>query len=471
VESIAERPLSREVESSASVASALQSEASHLLSTNPQQVSEAKPAQDSLPTRFDGGISRHAQVYIDDYKDRLSRRLEEVLRSRTGQPGGSDGSPGGSHSRPAESNETKNLENRLTKDIAALSDTERQQFVANMETFLERASKQGLDERAEVDGTLRVCDRLLKPGENELFLDGQFGKAQGEHLRTILAEQIMAEAAYPSRTDQGLFGTCPVASLETRTWFDRPAVAASLIADQALNGQWVSSDGHLVKLPRLDFVADKYSDLATPPDGMRSYAGQLFQATALSDVFSRQSIPQFYVTGGIVVNSHGRDDGVEYLGDADGKKTGEYMGLDDVPNSQELRRLNGPNTELLCSDPSEAGTDANVVIFNNKEELKARLKEAEESGKMPVIITVASNDPFFGAADPAAGHALDHDICIDKYDPETGALVIDNQWGAKFDWGTKSVLGAPSDLNPVTNIDDFFPATQGQVGRDNSLRL
>jgi hypothetical protein len=281
----------------------------------------------------------------------------------------------------------------------------------------------------------------------------------------------MAEAAYPSETDQGRFGTCPVASMETRTWFDRPSVAASIIADQALTGQWVAPDGHVVKLPPQDYVTDKFSQETNTLDGQRSFAGQLFQATALSDLGSRYDTPKYYATDGIVKNDNdnGKGTGINYWSDENGKKIEDYQGLADGPVAEELRRLDGANTEVLTSEASESGANRNIVVFVGKEDFKAKLQEAQEGGKMPIVITVAGGDKFFGQK--INSHALNHDICIDKYDPKTGGLVIDNQWGAKYDWGTKSVLGSPSDKNTATNVDDFYPATQGDDAANNSLRL
>ena len=52
-------------------------------------------------------------------------------------------------------------------------------------------------------------------------------------------------------------------------------------------------------------------------------------------------------------------------------------------------------------------------------------------------------------------------ICIDNYDPVTRTVVVDNQWGDSFDWGTASVLGSPSETKAAASIDDFYPATVG----------
>ena len=417
-----------------------------------------------------GSLSRFSSGAAEESNDSLNPVLNRAVRT-------------------AESADTIALEKKLSKDIADLSDSEKVQFQANLRTFLNRAQKQGLDEKAETDATLKCCDRLLNPSEDELFLDGLYGKDQGKHLRTMLAEQIMSEAAYPSNTDQGAFGTCPAASMETRTWFDRPAVAAKIIADEALTGEWVAKDGNVVRLPEIDFTPDKYSKDTVPKDGMRSYAGQIFQATVLSDVGTRQSTPEYYVTEGIQKDQNGRYVGVEYWADANGNKIEEYSGLTDAPIARELARLDGPNTEVLTSDASSSESGANVVVFNSKDDLRQKLTEAQESGKMPIIIAVAASDKFFGqnnsaeipeygsltASDPRTGlawsHALNHVICIDKYDPETDTVVVDNQWGSGFDWGPKSVLGAASDKHHSASLDDFFPATQGEAGADNTLRL
>jgi hypothetical protein len=121
--------------------------------------------------------------------------------------------------------------------------------------------------------------------------------------------------------------------------------------------------------------------------------------------------------------------------------------------------MDGDNTEVLCSSPSKPND--HVIKFGTKEELIQKLTEAQEQGKMPVIIAVAAGDPFFGNG---GGHDLDHAICIDKYDPVTRTVVVDNQWGSQYDFGTSTVMGSPDDRNTAASIDDFYPATQGTLG-------
>lgn len=387
------------------------------------------------------------------------------------------------------------LNNKLIKDAATLSDSEKNQFTANMQIFLHRACQPTLGgdvgkdgklpmkmDESEVTGTLKKCDELLDPDAKGLYLDGLFGKDKGQHLRTMLAEQIMGEAAYPSNTDQGRFDTCNVTSIETHTWFNKPSVAASMVADEALTGKWTAADGHEVQLPKQDFQTDKYSKDLIPPDRQRSYAGQIFQATALSDMGSRVlDEPEYCVTDGIHTDEKGHEHGNAYWVNKDGVKIYEFAeGFSKCDPAKELKQLNGQNTELLVSSgdgctgkKSEsqywAEADDNVVLFKDKDELREELKDAQKKGKMPVLIIVAASDQFFSDQnhpfDPKAPHNLNHCICIDQYNEKDGTLVINNSWGSYSRWGTDTVLGSPSkeSKHPPASIDDFFPATQGNI--------
>lgn len=454
--------------------------------------SEAAGILSSKPDRSDGNHKSNDPGA--QYMDMLSRTLDQqqkhaLIRQRSFNHSDRSPKPLGSQW----SADTVALENKLTRDIAGLSDSEKEQFTDHMNTFLYRASKPTPDgksrmDESEVAGTLMNCDKLLNPDANGLFLDGLFGKDKGQELRTMLAEQIMGEAAYPSKTDQGHFGTCGLASMETRTWFDKPSVAAKMIADEALTGQWTAQDGNVVKLPQKDFTPDKYSKDLVPKDGERNYAGQIFQATAFSDWGTRQSTPEYYATDGIVKKERDdgtlHDEGVNYCSDADGNKIEAWHGINEGPESEELARLDGPNTEVLTSDPRMVESGSNVVLFKGKEDLENKLQEAQDTGKMPVIITVSGYDQFFHQKSDQPGwtppidpntnepdHNINHYISIDKYDSANKTVVVDNQWGSHCDWGTTSVLGSDKDVHSVASMDEFFPGTQGQDGAGYSPRL
>jgi hypothetical protein len=78
------------------------------------------------------------------------------------------------------------LKNRLVQDIADLSQPEKEAFTTNIQAFFNRARVKGLDERIEVDGVLKSCDRLLKPGSDELFLDRLSGKENTTRILRLL---------------------------------------------------------------------------------------------------------------------------------------------------------------------------------------------------------------------------------------------------------------------------------------------
>ncbi|MBP9090364.1 LysM peptidoglycan-binding domain-containing protein [bacterium] len=70
--------------------------------------------------------------------------------------------------------------------------------------------------------------------------------------RADLAEQLMSHAVHPRTVDQGMNSTCNVTTLEVRNYAKDPEKNAQLLADIAINGKFVTKDGHTVDMTALD---------------------------------------------------------------------------------------------------------------------------------------------------------------------------------------------------------------------------
>jgi YD repeat-containing protein len=299
------------------------------------------------------------------------------------------------------------LERRLaTADLIEsvhrlLPASERQIFLNNLNAFEERSrTAPGLTDE-QVAKTLESMSQLISSESGKVSQSG----------RITLAEQIMQECATPSRTDQGGHGTCNITTVETICWFRHPEVAANIIASVALNGYWYSPDGTKVVVPAGALIPDKEAAKNPVPDGTRSFASQLFQATIFNELGQKQSSPVFWTQ---VPNQKGTDAGWGWV-DAAGNYTKDGPGW--ILNSlgAEVFELTG---ETLAAAGRLVKADGDTVNFSTEAEMIDYLKECKKDGKFPIIMLV-----WTGA----------HVVTIDDYDPETGMVSIDNQWGSKSD--------------------------------------
>src|SRR5262249_9446343 len=139
----------------------------------------------------------------------------------------------------------------------------------------------------EIAATYHQINRLIQAGDSAPL---------GESLRLRLAEQVLHQAAAPTKIDQGGHRTCNVTTVEKRIFTRQPSEAARLIADVATTGTYVTADGAVVNLERIPgglkpdeealrsltrpFDAKRNSDIRV--DERRTYASQLLQNTAVN---------------------------------------------------------------------------------------------------------------------------------------------------------------------------------------------
>lgn len=319
---------------------------------------------------------------------------------------------------------------RLMDDAARnLPEKERQEFLNNLNTFLQRADQAGMSPE-EVARTLGAIDKLLTATD---------GKVDGT-LRKVLAEQMMAFAADPSSIDQGYHLTCNVTDVEVVTWMRNPAAAAEMVSDMALTGEWTSPDGHKVTIPPQNFIPQEGSYDSTNSNE-RLFASQIFQATAISDWGSRQHPPKYYAQ----LQPDAQNSTGEFWTDADGNplpdkdKDGNpipmgFHGWGCEAIAEETQRLN-PDQSAFFINGKYGDLGGKGTTFENEQEFREQLEKAKAEGRMPIIIYVAAGDPVFGgnSLPGTKGHNMNHVVVIDDYNPVTGQVLIDNTWGDNSD--------------------------------------
>lgn len=355
--------------------------------------------------------------------------------------------------------ESGRLERALENKIA--DPQARERIREDMEAFERRAATtQPPLSPEEVARTYREVTRLLEARDNpELPVTAAD--------RAVLAEQILYHAAYPSTVDQGQHSTCNVATIENRMFARNPSAAAELIRQVATEGQYVTrgQPPHTIEI-NPDSLGkhppDGEESHNPPADGKRSYASQIFQITA-ANVYNQTHELQIRDGDGNVLRTypagtveyrHFESPGsrppraTEALVD---RRTGEpirdadnhiidYPNLADDPHVDIYNEITGANPPergiFLANDSLISGAGERVTRFESQDELIQELRRAEDEGRMPIILKVhTAGEPFYtdSGAGMAGGSGGAHVVTVTDYNPDTGYVEIDNQWGSEAD--------------------------------------
>src|SRR5262249_28905974 len=140
-------------------------------------------------------------------------------------------------------------------------------FRADMARLEHRAHKDALP-HSEVANTYSAIARILQC---------ESGQPLSKSQRTAIAEQVISQAATPGSVDQGIYGTCNVATVEVRTYARTPAAAANLVVDVALSGSFQAKDGSKITIRTSSLQPYGGAGKNPPDDGTRSHASQIFQ--------------------------------------------------------------------------------------------------------------------------------------------------------------------------------------------------
>ncbi|GEM_PF-1095658 len=325
----------------------------------------------------------------------------------------------------------------------------------------------------QVEKTYGNISRLLEARDNP-------ATGVDEARRTILAEQIMSQAANPTSIDQGIHPTCNVTTVESRTYTRDPADASQLVVDVATTGEYKTKDGQTITIDKVSMVPYDGARQNPPVDGQRSYASQIFQVTAVNIHYQRN--------GSLRYEQHKPDptatppDDGERLYDYSknppeevkaGRVT-KFLGLD---NDQNYRAPGLADEEIVDVGNQISGDKADWFIryggdgdkgavqeVETEKQLQDKLAYAKEHGELPIVVKVHSgNEPFWtdsgnGAAGGSGGW---HVVTIQDYDAGPPAMVkLDNQWGSRVDHDTDGSMVSVHDLfhamrDPKEEIPDL----------------
>ncbi len=376
---------------------------------------------------LDGRLSFNAATLYDSPQRTITR--PEANRPEGGHNGNKPerGGDPGKEPYPRANAEVLAERMRLQQLESKLPEKDRQRFENDMARFEQRAARQGLSP-SEVQKTYQQIERLLEARE---------GKVSAER-RVQLAEQVMHQLGDPMSISQGMHDTCNVTTVETRTYRNSPAAAAKLVTDVALTGQYTTPMGNKVVLDNNSLIPDTEARNNPPGDGKRSFASQLFQVTAVNLYYSNRD-----ENGNPTNNSD-----VHYTQNPNypkGGKTGERLyhtktnkdvtdennkpvdspwittwGLQDICN-----RIAGKTESglVLANTEYERANKPGYTNFSSERELGDRLSKLQKNGQLPVILEVDTRNPPFN--DPNGGC---HVVTIRAYSPETGRVLVDNQW-------------------------------------------
>jgi hypothetical protein len=321
--------------------------------------------------------------------------------------------------KQARANLVSNAEHAITNG-AKLKD-----FNEKLAAFDTRAAARSLAE-SEVLSTYLQIGRVLNPG---LTLE------HGD--KSLLARSMMANVADPTSIDQGSHNTCNVTTLECRLCTQEPGAASKVVADVACGGQFVTADGTRVHPLNLDPDSEGRFDPA--PDGLRNYASQIFQLTAINAYWNRRdTMPGGKTVGkGNIQYAQGPDG--EYLLDVS-KNPPQKQHFDTVDSghpwldlygvSEINQQLTGRPSKNFGIErwvyPSESEGVSKIVTLNG---FKNRLVELKDEKAFPIIIEVDASKKPFGDGKGFGPHV----VTITDYDPASGLVTVDNQWGKSDD--------------------------------------
>jgi len=359
--------------------------------------------------------------------------------------------------------ETKRLEDIAGKTFGIKA--EREQFMKDMQQFVERARKDGLGDK-EVAQTFAEVSRLLEAKGTNQPMTGR------ERVR--LVSGIMRGAAYPTSNSQGDHSSCSMSALETRLYIQQPSVAARALADIATTSKLVAADGTVVRMDPNDLRAHgEGAENAARGLNTRSYASQIFQVAAANTFHTsrnERTVPPGEVRYSQVKRT-GSDDTGERLIDF-GKRTPEVEkgGAPGAAATHSGVRetsylLTGSEDRVLYSKHLSPSLDDTKDTLNTVQDLIAKLEEAKASGK-PMAIGLmlhANNPPFYKqqGENPLEKTKPDlqsfladlHFVNIVGYDESTQTVQVDNQWGDEKDMITKPI-----------SVYELFNATQRTTG-------
>jgi hypothetical protein len=282
---------------------------------------------------------------------------------------------------------------------------------------------------------------------------------QGQRLQ--LAEQIMSQAADPTRFHQGGQNTCGAADLEFATYLKHPEAAARMVSDVALTGQYTALDGTTFKVDPQPHGESKLPDNGTN----RSHASEIFQVATVNIALKEYAKTADNVADIQYSHYWQTDDGENFEGKLRGQKpvkdTGALLNPDELPPAYSAITGDSSLGSMFQDKGAKPGdAQGGVTPFASEEQLNDYLSHA----KFPVTVLVnADSEPFDDPLLGADGKYLDRDarghwLVITGYEPGPPPKVK-----AFNTQGADQPMGQGGEIS----IHDLYKAT---LKRDDSIK-
>lgn len=307
----------------------------------------------------------------------------------------------------------------------------------------------------------------------------------GEQLQTI-ASDMVRHAADPGSVNQGVEPTCTTAAQESVLYKQEPNTMGEVVSEAALTGQYVTASGDTIKIPEKNLMPDKYK-ADTPKEKARSLASHIAQPLLINMKWNNQDSYPGQDTGkkGNLVYEEGHpkdhpgdpqsrimdyssdppvpvtdtvytvdplsdhsDDNSPLISDVKIQPANApLMFMDDLPEIySDLKGNEGKLTTVNIAESEGVITPKSFEEFKNLFDTAARGEEGKPS--FPMLLGVHANlEPFHSdlsqytkrpdqskqeQEQESTMHAH-HAAAVFDYDPKTGMVTLENQWGPKAD--------------------------------------
>ncbi len=350
-------------------------------------------------------------------------------------------------------------------------DKERREFLQNMQKLEDRAKRESVP-ASQIAATFNDLARIIAP-------DSKSPLSQREKVR--MAEGAIKAAAEPRSNDQGKYGTCQTIVAENRLYSKSPSTITGLLAQIAERGSFVTKDGTRVDMDSTNLRAHGQAALNQKPGSdTRSYSSQVLQTAIINAHLTKIGMELYppenikYMQGTHVLQGKNVDavDNGEHLVAyttnpiQKAKLSAGYAMLGEDSLVKSYAQITGqfrPDLYLIASsDPGAKSGYKSATKFGSVEELASvlsQLKEAEgKTGPIfaPIVVHANSKTILPNRSSnpldlkPETEHIEQdgHVLNVYDYDPKTGLVKIDNQWGNKHDYIEK----------PLT-VDQLYNAT------------
>lgn len=373
-------------------------------------------------------------------------------------------------------------------------------FLTDVGAFEKRAEKDKLTQADKEKFYRQVGDVLEASKTGNKFFNG-------DELKTI-ASDMVKEAAKPGSVNQGPYGTCTAAALQSALFKAEPAAIGGLVRELAVNGEYKTTDGSTIKPNPKNLKPDQYHTEQTPYS--RNSVDQIAQVGLLNVFWQRRAGLDGKDPDQVGKLSYEEGHPRDFLGDtrtrlmdsSSGKPrplTEEHTFIDsamkrseDAPlfESSERRPIEGPRIldmanihDMYSQLQGNKGTlkvisgGGSDPVFKPKsaEELKDYIEKArkDNGGVLPaVVVGVFTNvepfatdvkDAFYkqekdkGSEPDAAQLHGHHAVALFDFDSSSDKSIIENQWGHNVDH-----TGKPGSKPPVA-LGDLYQAIKGKA--------